>query len=118
MTVHVAADDIHLVRTGRADLRTVHLLARARSRRLRVQRPEARVGLAERVVVHAGARAVPANATATGGNSATLRGRASSSQRCAVSRRHRPGLLLLLRVRLIVVLDALGVRAAVALELG
>ena len=51
--VHVPADDVHLVRVLRADFHANHFLALARRGRLHVDRADRRVGLSERVVVHA-----------------------------------------------------------------
>ena len=52
--IHVSADDIHLVRVRRADLRAVDFLSLAVGRRLRVERAQLRVLLREGVRVHAG----------------------------------------------------------------
>ena len=64
VTVHVAADDVHLVRVDAADLRAVHLLPLAVGRRLRVERANLRIRLRERIGVHASADAVAAKASA------------------------------------------------------
>src|SRR5206468_10616946 len=54
VAVHVAADDVHLLRVGAADLGAVHLLARTRRVGLGVDPPERGVGLQIGIQVHAG----------------------------------------------------------------
>ncbi len=58
--VHVAADDVHLVGMRGADLRAVHFLTLAVDRLLRVELAQLRIGLRERVGVHAGGSEIAA----------------------------------------------------------
>jgi hypothetical protein len=116
--IHVGADDVHLVRELRADLRAVDLIAwRGPWRsRLRVESAQGLVGLQQRIVVHAGARAMAEQGTATlaarsAQATAAHRGR-RPSRRCGArpGSGSRSGLGELVG-------HALGVRAAVAPEL-
>ena len=102
MAIHVTADDVHLVRMRRTDLRAVHLLPLAIGRRLRIERAQRQVLLVERVRVDARADAIASNP------STALR---------RIARRPLPPSSGWPRRRRVLVRDALGVRAAVALEL-
>ena len=103
MAVHVGADDIHFLGMCRADLGAVNLLARADVARLGVARAQREIGLAERIRVYAERPAQAAVASA-----ALRRVGAPRDRRPAGP----PGI-----GRKIVILDAGGVRVAVALEL-
>jgi len=108
--IHVRADDVHFVGARAADFRAIHLFARTGSRRLRVEGAKRGIGLGDGIVIggrrprHAAqsrtARArteFPAGDFRTGGRSSALLG--------------------LWRRYIVGVPDALGVRAAIALEL-
>src|SRR5439155_25428218 len=64
--------DVHLAGMDAPDLGAVHLFARARRARLRVERAQPGVGLPEGIVVYAGAGA-PAAVAATAGGPAGVR---------------------------------------------
>src|SRR5207245_10481054 len=103
--VHVGAPAVHLAGMDAADLGAAHLVARARRAGWRVERTQPGVGLPDGILVDAGAGAHAAVA-------ATARGAARVAER---SGPFRPGPRWR---RLIVVLQACDIGAAVAPELG
>src|SRR5205814_1539587 len=64
--IHVGADDVHLAGARRADLRAIHLFARAGSARLRVELAQLRIGLRFWIVIHAGGRSDAAQSRTSG----------------------------------------------------
>src|SRR5262249_8665441 len=82
--VHVAADDVHLVRVLRADLRDVHLAHGTQDDRPRIERADLLVGLRHRIAVDPGPRAIADDAAAVfAGGETTARGVPASASGAA-----------------------------------
>ncbi len=106
-SVHVGADDVHLVGPRRADFRAINFLARAGSAWLRVELAQLRIGLRFRIVVHARGHRNAADSRASGAGADFPAG--DGNGRAALQSKLR------LR-RAVLVLDASGI-AAEALQL-
>jgi hypothetical protein len=113
VAVHMGADDVHLVGAGRADLAAVHLFPRPRRHRLRVELSKPEIGLRIGIGVHAGGRTNAARAAAANGEWSSR-----STARVAALPDSTAPAAPLSRRRLILVLEASDVRAAIAFELG
>ena len=110
--VEVRAEDVHLFRMRDSGLRAIDLFPGARHRRLGIELAQLRIRLRVRIIVHSGA-----NAQAPWPSSPDSSGR-GRRRRARPSRSIRHGVARVRRGRLVVVLEALDICAAVTFELG
>src|SRR5262249_55860667 len=108
VSVHVAADDVHLVRPHGPNLRAIHLLAFAVDRLLSIQLADFRIGLCHEVAVDGGTTAAAKDLAAAWTGS--LEGPGVCRRRCRLSCRRRTR-------RRVLVSQALDTRASVRSQL-